>query len=88
MTGISKKQEWSPPASFEEGLEKLEMLIARLEEGNIPLKEAMDTFKRASRLAQWCNTKLKDAEKSIKQLVKIENKFKLEEIEHIDVSKE
>ena len=44
--------------SFEESLEKLEEIVNKLENGDIPLDEAIDEFDNAMHLVKACNEKL------------------------------
>ena len=48
--------------SFEESLEKLEEIVNKLENGDIPLDEAIDEFDNAMHLVKTCNEKLNAAE--------------------------
>ena len=54
---------------FEEALAKLEEAVRRLEEGNLPLNEAVALFEEGTRLARLCNEQLEAAELKVKQLV-------------------
>ncbi len=68
--------------SFEESLEKLEVIVKKLESGEVPLDEAIDNFNEAMKLAKTCDEKLKNAEEAITKLVKDNGKvvdFKVEE---------
>ena len=56
--------------SFEENLEKLESIVKKLETGEAPLDEAIDSFNEAMKLAKTCDEKLKNAEEAITKLVK------------------
>ncbi len=56
--------------SFEENLEKLESIVKKLETGEVPLDEAIDSFNEAMKLAKTCDEKLKNAEEAITKLVK------------------
>lgn len=56
--------------SFEESLEKLEEIVNRLENGNVPLDEAIEEFNKAMQLVKICNDKLNTAEESIAKIVK------------------
>ena len=56
--------------SFEESLEKLEEIVYKLENGNVPLDEAIDEFNNAMQLVKICNDKLNAAEESIAKIVK------------------
>jgi exodeoxyribonuclease VII small subunit len=55
--------------TFEEALAKLEETVHRLEEGNLPLDEAVALFEEGTRLAALCNQQLDGAELKVKQLV-------------------
>lgn len=55
--------------SFEESLEQLEVIVKKLESGEVPLDEAINEFNRAMKLAKTCDEKLKSAEDAITKLV-------------------
>ncbi|WP_231483596.1 exodeoxyribonuclease VII small subunit [Methanobrevibacter sp. YE315] len=55
--------------SFEESLEKLEEIVNRLENGDVPLDDAIDEFTKAMQLVKICNTKLNNAEEAIAKIV-------------------
>ncbi len=55
--------------SFEAAFAELEEVVRRLEEGNLPLDEAMALFERGTALAAHCNTRLDAAELRVQQLV-------------------
>jgi exodeoxyribonuclease VII small subunit len=57
-------------ASFEEALEGLEALVARLESGELPLEEALAAFERGVRLSRRCAEQLESAERRIAELVR------------------
>ena len=61
--------------SFEESLEKLEEIVNKLENGNVPLDDAIDEFKKAMDLVKICNEKLEDAEESIAKIVQDNGEF-------------
>ena len=48
--------------SFEENLEKLEEIVKKLENGDVPLDDAIKEFNEAMVLAKKCDEKLKSAE--------------------------
>ena len=58
--------------SFEESLRELEGLVRRLEEGRIPLKEAMTAYERGTALRRQCEKLLADARLKIDQIVQSE----------------
>ncbi|MGI4851013.1 MAG: exodeoxyribonuclease VII small subunit [Janthinobacterium lividum] len=55
--------------SFEESLRELEGLVRRLEEGRIPLKEAMTSYERGTALRRQCEKLLSEARLKIDQIV-------------------
>ena len=55
--------------SFEESLEKLEEIVNKLENGDVPLDDAIDEFNKAMKLVKLCNNKLTAAEESIAKIV-------------------
>ena len=55
--------------SFEENLEKLEEIVKKLENGDVPLDDAIKEFNEAMVLAKKCDEKLKSAEEAITKVV-------------------
>lgn len=55
--------------SFEEALARLEELVNRLEEGNLPLEESLKLFAEGISLTKKCNKHLEQAEKQISILL-------------------
>ena len=55
--------------TFEESLEKLEEIVNKLENGDVPLDDAIKEFKKAMDLVKICNDKLNTAEESIAKIV-------------------
>lgn len=54
---------------FEEAIAQLEDIVKQLQTGELTLDESMDKFKEGVELANICNKKLQEAEKSITMLV-------------------
>ena len=52
-------------AKFEKDLERLESIVSALEEGGLPLDDALKRFEEGIKLAQRCERALTDAEKKI-----------------------
>ena len=59
--------------NFEENLEKLEELVKDLENGNVPLDDAINKYQEAMKIAKVCDEKLKSAEEAITKIVKDDN---------------
>ena len=55
--------------AFEEALERLEILVNKLEEGNLPLEESLQLFAEGIKLTRQCSRKLEQAEKQISILM-------------------
>ena len=51
--------------SFEESLEKLDLIVNRLEKGDVPLADAVSLYEQGMQLFQSCNTQLKDIKSKI-----------------------
>ncbi|MCA9505535.1 MAG: exodeoxyribonuclease VII small subunit [Myxococcota bacterium] len=58
-----------PTLSFEGALEQLEQTVQRLEEGEMPLEEALALFEQGVGLSRQCATTLEAAERRIEILV-------------------
>ena len=61
----------TPPATpppFEQTLEQLEALVARLESGDLPLEEALASFEQGVRLAGECQNALSAAQQKVSVL--------------------
>ena len=53
------------PYPFEESLEKLEALVARLEGGELSLEDSLTTFEEGIRLTRACQQALRTAEQKV-----------------------
>lgn len=58
--------------SFEEAMEKLETIVMKLENGDVPLETAIELFQEGMRLSQLCGSKLELVERKIELLVETE----------------
>ena len=48
--------------TFERALEELERLVARMEDGKLPLEESLAAYQRGAELIKFCEAKLADAQ--------------------------
>jgi len=55
--------------SFEESLLELEQIVKDLEQGNVPLDDAITKFNEAMKIAKVCNDKLTKAEESVNKIL-------------------
>jgi exodeoxyribonuclease VII small subunit len=59
--------------SFEQAMERLENIVARLESGDVPLETAIELFQEGMALSRLCGQKLEQVERRIEMLVEGEN---------------
>ncbi|RAP49495.1 MAG: exodeoxyribonuclease VII small subunit [Methanosphaera sp. SHI613] len=71
--------------SFEESLEKLEEIVEKLEQGDVPLDDAIDEFNNAMQLVKVCDEKLTKAEESIAKIVEENGQLVDFEVDEDDV---
>ena len=55
---------------FEDSLAELEQLVERMEQGSLPLEDALKLFERGVGLARSCQQTLKEAEQKVQILLK------------------
>jgi exodeoxyribonuclease VII small subunit len=55
--------------SFETAMERLESIVGRLENGDVPLEQAIELFQQGMQLSHLCSKKLEQVEKKIEMLV-------------------
>ncbi len=55
--------------TFEEALARLELIVARLEQGEVPLEEALGLFEEGTALMKQCSTALDKAEQKVAKLL-------------------
>ncbi len=55
---------------FEDALKKLEIIVNKLEDGNLSLEESLELFEEGVRLSRFCSQKLDEAEKKVEILTK------------------
>lgn len=51
--------------SFEKDLKRLEDIVAKMEEGDVPLDESMKLFEEGVKLSRLCSERLDKAEKKV-----------------------
>jgi exodeoxyribonuclease VII small subunit len=56
--------------SFEEALSELEQVVARMEEGELPLDQCLEQYEKGITLARFCARELDAAQKRIETLRK------------------
>jgi exodeoxyribonuclease VII small subunit len=58
-----------PPFDFEHAMSELEALVTRLEQGEVPLEEALAAFERGIALTRACQQALSRAEQKVELLM-------------------
>ena len=51
--------------TFEKALEELEALVARMEDGKLPLEESLAAYQRGAELIKYCEARLGEAQARI-----------------------
>jgi exodeoxyribonuclease VII small subunit len=54
---------------FEQSLTELEALVEKLEQGDVPLEDALKTFERGVALTRQCQTALRTAQQKVEVLL-------------------
>lgn len=54
---------------FEQAMEQLETIVAKLEGGDVPLEQAIELFQEGMRLSKICSQKLENVERRIEMLL-------------------
>ncbi|HEY9578014.1 exodeoxyribonuclease VII small subunit [Pseudobacillus wudalianchiensis] len=55
--------------TFEEAMDKLESIIMKLEEGDVPLEKALSLYQKGMELSGFCHTLLSQAEEQLAKLI-------------------
>lgn len=69
-----KTQEEMAQLTFEQALKRLEEVVGKLEESEVPLEEAIELFQEGMRLSKICGEKLDKVEQKIEILIEEEGK--------------
>jgi exodeoxyribonuclease VII small subunit len=66
--GILQKGKKMDTLSFEQAFEQLEAAVEALQDGQMPLEQALNYYEEGMKLAQHCNELLEKAELRVQQL--------------------
>ena len=77
----SKIKNTTDGLTFEAAKQELEAIVRKLEEGQLPLDEALALFERGQALAARCGTLLAEAELKVKQLAPKAGGYAVEDFE-------
>jgi exodeoxyribonuclease VII small subunit len=70
--------EEKPAASFETGLQQLELIVKEMESGELPLERALELFEKGTQLSESCRKQLDEAETRIELLIRKGDKVQAE----------
>lgn len=59
--------------TFDEAMKDLEGIVQKLEQGDVPLEEALDQFQEGINLSRYCKRIIEDAEKTVTRMVNEDN---------------
>lgn len=62
--------------TFEEAMQNLEKIVAKLEEGDVPLEKAIDYFQEGMKLSKLCHDKLQNVEKQMDYILREDGELK------------
>ena len=79
MKNMTKKK--AELLTFEQSMQELETLVSKMEQGDLPLEEALQSFERGIQLARHSEQKLKDAEQKVQILTSQNGQQHLEDFE-------
>jgi exodeoxyribonuclease VII small subunit len=57
---------------FEVKLKRLEEIVHKMEEGELPLEKSLEMFEEGIRLSRECQSQLTDAEQKVLKLLKVD----------------
>ena len=61
--------------TFEETMEKLEKIVEKLEEGDVPLEKAINYYQEGMKLSKVCSDKLKNVQEKVVKIVNEQGKL-------------
>ena len=73
---------------FEQSLSELEALVQKLEQGDVPLEDALKTFERGVALTRQCQTALRTAQQKVEILLNRNGEDTVEDFEDVDDDEE
>ncbi len=75
---IENARRREPAASFETGLQQLELIVKEMESGELPLERALELFEKGMQLSESCRKQLEEAETRIEMLIRKGDKIQAE----------
>ena len=66
---MATKKTAKQPENFEAALTQLEQIVQQLERGELPLEEALASFKEGIELSQYCQKTFTEAEQTVAKMM-------------------
>jgi len=63
---MAARKKTEDPQSFEDAMQRLDAIVARLEEDRLPLEEMLARYEEGVALARYCGEKLEAAEQKVR----------------------
>ena len=63
---MAARKKTEDPQSFEDAMQRLDAIVAKLEEDRLPLEEMLARYKEGVALARYCGEKLEAAEQKVR----------------------
>jgi len=63
------KEKETTKLSFEAAMDQLELTVTKLENGDVPLEQAIELFQEGMKLSRFCSQKLEQVERKIEILM-------------------
>lgn len=67
--------------TFEEAMNKLEEIVQKLEEGDVPLEKAITYYQEGMNLSKICSDKLNHVQDKMTQIINEQGEFELFEVQ-------
>ncbi len=64
----NEKKENQQALSFEQAIERLNQIVGKIEQGQVPLADSLEQYENGMNLIQYCRGILQDAEKRIEKI--------------------
>ncbi len=65
---MAKVSASTPPKNFEAAMAELDLLVEKMESGQLPLEESLSAYQRGAELIKYCENVLSDAQQRIQVL--------------------
>ena len=69
--------------TFESAMAKLKEIVKQLEQGDLPLEQALTAYKEGIKLSQYCQKTLTDAEETVAKMMTDQGEVLLDGVENV-----